>query len=340
MREVAARAGVSVATVSRALSGSTLVAIEVRQRVQDVADELGYVASRLPANLRAKNVRILALVVGNVRNAYFPELIDGCGEAAHAAGYPLIFGDSNEDPGRESEILEQLALERVAGVALATSAGMTEGLRRLLNLGIPVVAVDRRVAGVEIDTVTVGSHEGALAGVRHLVGLGHRRIGVISGPASLSTLAERLEGYRAGLEEAGIALDASLVMPGDLTLDTARGLARSLLRRQDRPTAVLCFNDLSTLGALHGIRDAGLRVPRDVSLLGFDELPGADLIDPPLTVIAQPVFDIGRSAIELLARRVSDPDVPVEELVLPTRLVMRASTAAPKVSDGEEVPRP
>ena len=176
MRDVAAKAGVSVATVSRALAGSPAVAPEARGRVLTAAAELGYVASRLPANLRAKNVRILALVVGNVRNAYFPELIDGCVEAAQRAGFPLIFGDSNEDPERESEILEQLASERVSGVALATSTGPTAGLRRLLDLGIAVVAVDRRLRDLEVDTVTVAGIEGACSGVEHLIALGHRRI--------------------------------------------------------------------------------------------------------------------------------------------------------------------
>ena len=203
MREVAARAGVSVATVSRALAGSTAVAPDARARVLSAATELGYVASRLPANLRAKNVRILALVVGNVRNAYFPELIDGCVEAAQRAGFPLIFGDSNEDPERESEILEQLAFERVSGVALATSTGTTAGLRQLVDLGIPVVAVDRRLHDIEVDTVTVAGFEGARSGVEHLIALGHRRIGLVIGPVRLSTIADREEGYRSRARRGG-----------------------------------------------------------------------------------------------------------------------------------------
>ena len=171
-RDVAAKAGVSVATVSRALAGSPLVAPDVGDRVRTAADALGYVASRLPANMRAKNVRIVALVVGNVRNSYFPELIDGLCETAHDAGFPLIFGDSNEDADRESEILEQLALERVSGVILAAAAGPTRGLRRLLDLGIPVVAVDRRLAGVEVDTVTVASELAMYEATQYLIARG------------------------------------------------------------------------------------------------------------------------------------------------------------------------
>lgn len=339
MRDVAARAGVSVATVSRALGGSQLVAPDLRQRVRDTADELGYIASRLPANLRAKNVRILALVVGNVRNSYFPELIDGCGEAAQESGYPLIFGDSNEDPERESEILEQLALERVAGVALATSAGRTKGLQRLLDLEIPVVAVDRRIPDADLDTVTVGNHDGVVEAMRHLLDLGHRRIGVIAGPPELSTLAERLHGYRSGLMAAGIPYDGALVATGDLSEAAAQRLAADMLTRANRPTAMLCFNDLSTTGALRAIRELGLTPPRDISLVGFDDLPNADLFNPPLTVIRQPVFEIGRSAIELLVRRAAEPASAPEELVLPARLVVRASTAPVQAAHNEEVPR-
>jgi LacI family transcriptional regulator len=216
MRDVAALAGVSVATVSRSLAGSPGVAPEVRERVRRAADELGYYASRLPANLRSKGVRILALVVGNVRNTYFPELIDGCLEAAHASGYPLIFGDSDEDPEREEEVLHQLATERVAGVAVASADGWSRGLDRLQEIGIPVVAVDRRLPRLQVDTVTVESERAVYEAMQHLLALGHRRIGLMAGPPGLSTLAERQAGYERALIERGIDADPSLIIHGDL----------------------------------------------------------------------------------------------------------------------------
>ena len=340
MRDVAAQAGVSVATVSRALSGAPLVAPEVRQRVREVADRLGYVANRLPANLRATNARFFALVVGNVRNNYFPELIDGCVEAAHQTHHPLIFGDSNEDPDRESEILEQLALERVSGVALATSTGVTAGLKRLLDLGIPVVAVDRRLSDLRVDTVTSDSEGGVYEAMRHLLDLGHRRIGLMGGPLHLSTIADREAGYRRALVDAGIAVEESRIVHGDLSEHTARALALRLMGVELPPTAVVTINDLSTIGTLHGLRELGLRVPRDVSLVGFDDMVGADLFDPPLTTIAQPAFDIGRRAVGLLARRAAEPGAPTEDVVLPTRLVIRASTAPNSISATEEEVKP
>ena len=327
MRDVAARASVSVATVSRTLAGSESVAQEVQERVRAAADELGYFGSRLPANLRAKNVRILALVVGNVRNAYFPELIDGCTKAARLAGFPLIFGDSNEDAERESEILEELALERVSGVALASASGSTPGLGRLLDLGIPVVAVDRRLPGLPVDTVTVASELGAYEAMRHLLGLGHQRIGLMGGPMHMSTMVEREAGYGRALEDAGLAVDPSLIVHGDLQENTARALVPQLMGLARPPTAVLTINDLSTIGTLRGFRDLGLRIPDDISIIGFDDVIGADLFDPPLTVITQPVFDIGQRAIELLVRRAAIPEAPLEEVVLEARLMLRGSTA-------------
>jgi LacI family transcriptional regulator, galactose operon repressor len=326
MRDVAALAGVSVATVSRALAGSPLVGDDVRVRVKEATESLGYVANRLPANLRGKGVRILALVVGNVRNAYFPELIDGSVEAAREAGYPLIFGDSDEDPVRESEILEQLAAERVAGVALATSVGPTSGLKRLMDLGIPVVAVDRRLQGMQVDTVTIDGEQGEYDAVQHLIGLGHRRIGMMGGPIQLSTIADRERGYWRALADAGIEPDPSLVARGDLRDHTARDLALRLMDRPDRPTAIVTINDLSSIGTLRALRALGLKVPQDVSVVGFDDILGAELYDPPLTVIAQPVYDIGQRAIELLARRVATPDAGLEEVAFATRLVVRGST--------------
>jgi LacI family transcriptional regulator len=336
MRDVAARAGVSVATVSRVLGGSSRVAADVRRRVSDATEELGYIANRLPANLRVNGVRILALVVGNIRNAYFSDLIHGSVEAAQVAGYPLIFGDSDEDPARESEILEELAEERVAGVLLASAAGPTKGLRRLLDLGIPIVAVDRRLPGLPIDTVTIDGELGEYGAVQHLIGLGHRRIAMMGGPIHLSTIADRERGYRRALEDAGIEPDPALIAHGDLRQETARDLTPRLMVLEDPPTAVVTINDLSTIGALLALRSLGLRVPQDVSIVGFDDVPGSVLYDPPLTTVAQPVHEIGQRAIELVARRVASPDVPFEEVVFGTHLLVRGSTAPARGRDSLE----
>lgn len=336
MRDVAARAGVSVATVSRALAGSSLVSADVRERVREATDELGYVTNRLPGNLRARGVRILALVVGNIRNAYFSDLIDGSVGAARVAGFPLIFSDSDEDPARESEILEELAAERVAGVLLASAAGSTKGLRRLLDLGIPVVAVDRRLPGLPVDTVTIDGELGEYGAVQHLIGLGHRRIAMMGGPTHLSTIADRERGYRRALEDADIVPDPALIAHGDLRQETAFELTPRLMAAADPPTAVVTINDLSTIGALLALRSLGLRVPDDVSVVGFDDVPGMVLYDPPLTTVAQPVHEIGQRAIELAARRVATPDVPYEEVVFGTHLLLRGSTGPVRGRDSLE----
>ena len=329
MRDVARQAGVSVATVSRALSGSARVAPDIRERVAQAARDLHYVPSRLPANLRAKLSRNLALVVGNVRNPYFPDLIGGCEEAAQRAGYSLVIGDSDEDQDRESAILEHLAAERVAGVVLASAGETTNGLRQLVALGTPIVAVDRRLEGLYVDTVTVDNEDAARRAVRHLVDLGHRRIGMISGPTSLSSIRDRQAGYVHCLREAGIPSDASLVVYGDLRESTAAQLLPELLNRPDPPTAILTANNLASVGALRALRARGIDVPRQMSVVGFDDLPTGDLMDPPLTAVVQPTHNLGRTAMELLLRRLGAPDAPVRDVVLDTTFVVRGSTAPP-----------
>jgi DNA-binding LacI/PurR family transcriptional regulator len=330
MRDIARRAGVSTATVSRALAGSDAVTTEVRERVLAVASELSYVPSRLPANLRSKSVRILSLVVGNVRNPYFPELIGGAEEAAAKAGFSLLFGDSDEDAERESAILAQLAVERVAGVAVAATSGVTDGLRALLSVRIPVVAVDRRLPEVEVDTVTVDNEAAMYRGVRHLLELGHRRIALVSGPMDVSAIRERHGGYVRALTEAGISPVPSLIRHADLREPLARSGAEELLAAQ--PSAFVTVNNLATVGALKALRHAGLKVPDDVSVLGFDDLLAGELLDPPLTAIAQPTYTIGQKAIELLVRRIATPDVPVSDVVLDTEFIVRASTGPVRAS--------
>ena len=326
MRDVARRAGVSTATVSRALAGSDAVSPEVRARVLAIAAELSYVPSRLPANLRSKSVRILSLVVGNVRNPYFPELIGGAEEAAAKAGFSLLFGDSDEDADRESAILAQLAVERVAGVAIAAASGVTDGLKAVLAVRIPVVAMDRRLPGLDVDTVTVDNEAAMYRGVRHLLDLGHRRVGLVSGPMDVSSIRERHDGYVRALSEAGITAVPSLIRHADLREAQARTATEELLTERPTPTAFATVNNLATVGVLKALRHAGVKVPGDVSVLGFDDLLAGELIDPPLTAIAQPTYAIGRKAVELLVQRIASPDGPVSDVVLDTELIVRAST--------------
>ena len=227
---------------------------------------------------------------------------------------------------RESAILAQLAVERVAGVAIAAASGVTDGLRALIAVRIPVVAVDRRLPGLEVDTVTVDNEAAMYRGVRHLLELGHRRIALVSGPLDVSAIRERHDGYVRALTEAGITPVPSLVRHADLREPMARRLTAELLAERPGPTAIATVNNLATVGALKAVRDAGRRVPDEVSVLGFDDLLAGELIDPALTAIAQPTYAIGTTAVELLVRRISSPDLPVSDVVLETELIVRAST--------------
>jgi DNA-binding LacI/PurR family transcriptional regulator len=187
--------------------------------------------------------------------------------------------------------------------------------------------------------VTVESRRAVFEAMEHLIGLGHRRIAIMAGPENLSTLAERQAGYERALVESGLGVDPALIVHGDLRQETARAQVMPLMRIERPPTAIVTTNDLSTIGTLQALRDLGRRVPDDVSVIGFDDFVGADLFDPPLSAICQPVFDIGQRAIELLVRRVMTPDASLEEVVLAPRLILRGSTArAPEWNASEEVP--
>ncbi len=285
--------------------------------------------NRLPANLRARSSLIFSLVVGNVRNPYFPDLIGGCEEAAQRAGYALVFGDLDEDQVRELAVLRQMAVERVAGIVLAAAGGVTDGLRLVRAAEIPVVAVDRRLPDIELDTVVVDNEPAVFGAMQHLLELGHRRIAMVGGPAQVSTATDRQAGYIRGLVTAGIPVDSSLIVTADFRAPLARELVMELMGRHQPPTAIVTVNNLATLGTLQALRQLGIQVPAQVSVLGFDDLLAGELLDPPLTAIAQPTYELGQRAIELLVRRINEPDAPVENVVLDTTLLVRASTGPP-----------
>ena len=329
MRDVASRAGVSVATVSRVMAGSS-VSEPVRQRVAQAIEELAYVPNRLPVSLRATFRRTLALVIGNVCNPYFPELISGCETAAQAAGYSLIFSDTDEDRDLEYQVLARLAEERVAGILLAPAANSSEPLAPLEAVGIPIVVVDRRIDGAQLDTVTVDNFESTYEGVKYLLGLGHRRIGFIGGPALIASTEDRRRGFLAALEAANVAVNEALLVRGDLREQGGIEGCRQLLAHPEPPTAIVTANSLTTIGALKALRAAGVRVPADVSVVAFDDFLTAELLDPPLTAISQPVNDLGRRSVEILVDRLRDPKAPVRNEILGSTLIVRGSASYPR----------
>ncbi len=328
MSDVAARAGVSSATVSRALTGGS-VSDRARELVLQAVGELNYRPNHLARNMRSGSSRIFSLVVSDISNPFFTAIARAAEDVAQRNGYSLAIFNTDEDAPREASSLNVVGAERSAGLALASTNQAGEALKHLLRLGIPVVAIDRRVTGLTTDLVTVDNGTAAHEAVDHLIGLGHRRIAIVGGPESVSTAQERRLGYERALRDHRIPIDPDLVRRGNLRESGGRSETLALLSLAEPPTAIFSVNNLTTLGVLRALRQLGVGVPEQMSVVAFDDLPIGDLLDPPMTVIQQPTYQIGARAAELLLRRIRDPGAPAQEVLLSARLVVRGSTGPP-----------
>jgi len=329
-KDVAQLAGVSVATVSRALNNLPDVSDDTRAKVLWAAEQLGYRPSRVARRLRVQVSQILGLIVSDVANPFFPSVVRGIEDVAHAHGYTLLLCNSDEDPAKESLYADVLLAEKVAGVITVPTREDSLAYKSLSSHGIPIVVMDRRLRVLDVDTVLVENRKGAYAGVQHLIQLGHRRIGLISGPMEITTGRERHEGCANALSDYGIPLDNSLVRIGDFKQQSGYRQAYELLDVSPAPTAIFVANNLMALGALSAIREKGLVIPRDVAFISFDDMACARVLDPPLTVVAQPTYELGHSAAELLLERIADRTRPTVHLELQTRLIVRESCGQEK----------
>lgn len=321
--DVARHASVSPATVSRVLNGDPRVGQAYRARVQRAVEELDYRPNVLARNLRRQRTATIGVVVPDIENPHFGEMVRAVEDQAFDAGYRVLVCNTDETAEKQRAYLEALIDERVLGVIISPSDPGGEQISRLLDLGIPVVACDREVADPRADAVLADNVKAVRIGTDVLVAEGHERIAFIGGRTDVETGAERLAGYEMAMRAAGLE---PLVVDGDFRLERAEVAVAGLLRREPRPTAVIVANNLMTLGALRGIRDAGLRVPADIALVGVDDPPWSALVDPPLTTLAQPVRTMAADAMELLLQRVSGARRHPRRIVHPFELRPRAST--------------
>jgi DNA-binding LacI/PurR family transcriptional regulator len=266
------------------------------------------------------------LVISDITNPFFTAIARGCEDFAQLHGYALVLANTDEDSSKEATVLEHMAAERAAGIVLVTRGQSTDLIRRLASTGIPVVGLDRRIEGVQVDTVVTDNERGAYEAAKHLIQLGHERIGIIKGPDWDNTVSERYAGYRRALRDGRIGFDPRLVGEGNLREGGGYRATVELFDAADPPTAIFSVNNLTTIGVLRAVRERGLRIPEDVSLLSFDDLPTGEFLAPPLTALAQDTYQLGTRAAELLIRRIVEPNAPVKEVVLAGNLVVRGST--------------
>jgi LacI family transcriptional regulator len=324
--DVAQRAGVSPATVSRVLNGSGAVSPERAARVREAAAHLGYTPSGPARALRQQRTRVWAAVVADIQNPFFTAVVRGMEDVAVAEDHRLVLGNTDEDLEKEAAYLDIAVAEQMAGVVIAVASARDSRLDVLIERGIPVVAIDRRPQrhAKEVDSVLVDNELGARQATEHLLAAGARRIACVTGPARVSTASERLAGYQAALRAGGSAPDADLVRRADFKEDGGYAATRTLLSGPRRPDGLFVTNNLMTLGALRAVQEAGLRVPEDLLLVGFDDAPWTTLVSPRLTVVAQPTHELGRQAALLLAT--ASRDLPARHVVLPPTLLVREST--------------
>ena len=326
IRDVAERAGVSPMTASRVLSGRGYASEAARDAVQGAAAELGYRPNSIARALVQGSTRSIGLVVSDVENPFFAGAARAIADALEVGGYTVLLTNSDEDPEREERLVEALRSRQIDGLIVAPAAGSSRHLVRAVADGVPLVQIDRAVRGLEADAVLVDNGHGAAVAVDHLVALGHRRIACVSDPHALGSARERLEGFRRAARRHGLdplVVEAAGVTQGDGRAATVRALELA-------PTALFTTSNFMTAGAMHAVTGQGLAIGRDVALIGFDDLDWTTLVDPPITVVAQPVAELGRTAATLLVARLGPGAHAPRRVRLKTALVVRQSCGEPR----------
>lgn len=336
IRDVASLAGVSSMTVSRVINNTGYASQAARLRVERAVQELGYVPNAVARHLRSKQTKAIALVVSDITNPFFTTIARGVEDVARARGFAVMLCNTDESDDEEARYLRLLVERQVDGVLLVPAGSPRASIRLLRTHKVPLVVLDRRVPGQRVNNVRCDSEAGAHALARHLIELGHRRIGVLTGRRAISTSADRVAGVRRALEEAGLTLDESLVRWGGFNFGNANladghQMAVSVLTADDPPTALLAANNFIAFGTIRALREMGLRVPDDISVVAFDDLPTEWVSDPFLTVAAQPAYEIGRRAAEMMIDSLVGEGTKTDQsVVLPFEIIVRRSTSTPQ----------
>ncbi|HEX9116046.1 MAG TPA: LacI family DNA-binding transcriptional regulator, partial [Anaerolineae bacterium] len=336
MREVAERAGVSTSTVSHVINGTRHVRRALAIRVQSAMVELGYQPNAVARSLRRKETRTLGMVLPDSANPFFAALARAIEDVCSARGYSLILTNSAGDSDREIRNVNVLLARQVDGLIFVAADLGNADLLRLLTT-VPVVVMDRELAGSpldsgppEVDAVMIDNLAGGYTATRHLIDLGHQRIACVTGYSATTPSGERVVGFRKALVEAGLPVHERLIVRGDFGFRTGYLAAQQLLSRNEPPTAIFACNDQMAIGVIAAAVSLGVRVPEDLSVVGFDGIELGAYTLPPLTTMAQPISRLGQLAAELLLTRLSAPKSPVQRLVLTAELVIRKSTAVPQ----------
>lgn len=328
IKDVALKANVSTTTVSHVVNRTRFVSDRVRYEVELAIRELNYVPSAVARSLKSNTTKTIGMLIPNCSNPYFAEIVRSVEDHCFGAGYALILCNTDDDPHRQAAYLQVISEKRIDGTIII-STGEDKDLLRLLNgLSIPTVLLDREIKEVNCDLVETAHLQGALMATEHLIGLGHRRIACLAGPPNLNSSAQRIEGWRTALAKSGLAKEASdLLWHSDFSSQGGFTTMQSILRSPQAPTAVFVCNDLMCIGALSAAHQAGVRVPQDMSLIGFDDIELARFASPALSTIAQPKHRMGVTAVDMVLERIQGGRVQARQVILQPELIVRNSTA-------------
>jgi LacI family transcriptional regulator, galactose operon repressor len=314
-----------MSTVSHVLNGTRFVSAETKAAVQNAIDVLGFMPNALARSLARATTNAVGIAISTSTNSYFMDVACAIEQACSELGQMVFLADTKDDPEIELKVVKALHQRRVDGIILAPSADPERrAIRYLKQHEVPCVLVDR-LLDEELDQVGVTNHASMQMLVEHVIALGHRRIAYVAGQPNFLTTMERLEGYRAAMTGHGLSVDDTMIHSGNPTVAAAAEAAAKLLALTPRPSAIVAGNNLATVGVMRAVHAAGLRVPGDVALVGFDDFEWADCFEPRLTVIAQPCADIGRNAAELLRNRIRNAESPHRTVRLDAGMIVRSS---------------
>lgn len=338
MKQIAERAQVSIGTVSHVVNGTAPVREKLRKRVLDVITSLGYQPSQLARGLRRDSTNMLGMVIPDITNPFFPGVVRGVEDVAFNKSYRVVLCNTDNDPAKEKAYIDELRSYRPAGLLIipASERGLSSELGYSIPQGIPLIFLDRRPSDWKGDAVMVANEEGAFQATQYLLKMGHTRLAMLSGPSHVTNAVERLAGFRRALAKHKVTITPEYVQETRFDRDSGYRSALRLLNMLPRPTAIFAANDMVALGALLAVRELGLRCPKDVSIIGFDDLELGMFTDPALSSVHQSGYQMGATAARLLLERINGKKGRPQQIVLPTELRIRNSVVHPNDSNHTE----
>ncbi|MDP2339043.1 MAG: LacI family DNA-binding transcriptional regulator [Bacteroidota bacterium] len=328
IHDIARELKISASTVSRALNDNPRISLKTREKIKAVADSLGYRPNTLASNLRNKKSNTIGIVVPLINRHFFSSVISGVEDVAYKAGYTVVIAQSNDLAAKEVNIVQSMYSNRVDGliISIAMQTEAFDHLKLFSKKHIPLAFFDRVVSEIETDKIVVDDFAGAYKVTQHLIDQGYQRIGHLAGPQNLMIYLHRKEGYLEALKKNNIPFDESLVLINTLTSEDGVTAAKQLMSLSNPPDAIFCGNDITALSVMIYLRDRGIRIPQEVGIVGFSNEPYSKVVSPSISTIAQPGFEMGQKAAELIIRKIENKEKTYQTIILPTELIIRESS--------------